>query len=72
MSLGSTQPSDSQSNAQMLLTVSEACDRLRISRWMLYRLIQRRQLETIKIGSRRLVPVAGITALVEQLVAESD
>ena len=48
----------------VLLTVTEACARLRISRWLLYRLIQRNELRTITIGSRRLVPVGEIEAFI--------
>lgn len=51
----------------LLLTVHEACAVLRVSRWTLYRLIQNRELDTIKIGSRRCVPVASIHALIERL-----
>lgn len=47
-----------------LLTVAEACRQLRVSRWMLYRLIQTRQLQTVKLGSRRLVPVDALNALI--------
>jgi excisionase family DNA binding protein len=43
-----------------LLTVPEAAQRLRISKWMLYNLIRSRQLRTVKIGSRRLVRVSAI------------
>ncbi len=52
---------------QELLTVPEACASLRISRWTFYRLIQRRQLETVKIGSARRVPVAAIRKFVDEL-----
>ena len=44
-----------------LLTVPEAAERLRISKWMLYNLIRSRRLRTVKIGSRRLVRVSAIT-----------
>jgi excisionase family DNA binding protein len=50
-----------------LLTVAEACARLRISRWMLQQLINRRQLRTIKIGSRRLIPEQAISELIDRL-----
>lgn len=53
-----------------LLTVPEACDALRISKWSLYRLIHRRQLATIKIGTRRLVPESSVRELVGALVDE--
>lgn len=50
-----------------LLTVPEACASLRISRWTFYRLLQRRELETVKIGSARRVPVAAIRNFVDEL-----
>jgi excisionase family DNA binding protein len=45
-----------------LLTVQEAADRLRISRWSLYNLIRAKQLRTVKIGRRRLVTSAALGA----------
>jgi excisionase family DNA binding protein len=53
-----------------LLTVPEAAERLRISKWMLYNLIRSRKLRSIKIGDRRLVPVAAIRAFVAELEDE--
>ena len=44
-----------------LLTVGEAADQLRISRWSVYNLIRANQLRTIKIGRRRLVTPAALT-----------
>jgi len=55
-----------------LLTVGEACARLRISRWMLYQLIHTRQLTSIKLGRRRLIPEAAIAALIERMLREAD
>jgi excisionase family DNA binding protein len=51
----------------LMLTVPEACAALRISRWSLYQLIRRRQLETVKIGRRRCIPVAAVEAFVARL-----
>ena len=53
-----------------LLTVPEAAQRLRISKWMLYNLIRSRKLRTVKIGSRRLVRVSAITAYLASLEDE--
>ena len=50
-----------------MLTVEEACQYLRISKWTLYRLIQTGTLKTIKIGSRRLVRQASLQAFIDQL-----
>lgn len=49
-----------------LLTVKEACERLRISPWSFYQLVQRREIKTVKIGRRRLVTVAALEAFIEQ------
>lgn len=46
---------------------NEACVTLHISRWTLYKLIRERQLDTIKIGRRRLIPANEIPALIERL-----
>lgn len=56
--------------AQAMLTVAEACAQLRISKWTLYRLIQSGQLASVKIGSRRLIPMRAITKFIEQLEEE--
>ncbi len=56
--------------AHDLLTVVEASAQLRVSRWTLYQLIHSRQLETIKIGRRRLIPRSAVQALIERLRAE--
>jgi excisionase family DNA binding protein len=53
-----------------LLTVPEAAQRLRVSKWMVYNLIRSRQLRTVKIGSRRLVRVSAITAYLAALEDE--
>ncbi|MFL6162738.1 MAG: helix-turn-helix domain-containing protein [Jatrophihabitantaceae bacterium] len=66
------QQTPSQPATPALLTVPEACAQLRISRWMLYRLIHTRQLTTIKLGRRRLVPRTAVMTLVEGLAREAD
>lgn len=50
-----------------LLTVSEACARLRVSRWSFYRLMQQRDLTTVTIGRRRLVSHAELDRFVATL-----
>jgi excisionase family DNA binding protein len=54
-----------------LLTVPEAAARLRISKWMLYNLIRSRKLRTVKIGDRRLVPVAALRDFLAALEDEA-
>lgn len=53
------------STERILLTVDEAADTLRISRWTLNRLVQERQLASVTIGARRLIPLDDITKFVE-------
>ena len=54
----------------MVLTVTQACEALKVSRWSIYELIRTRQLVTIKIGRRRLIPATAVHVLVERLSAE--
>jgi excisionase family DNA binding protein len=51
-----------------VLTVDEAAERLRVSRWTIYNLIRSNQLHTVKIGRRRLVPVTAIAECLERLM----
>ncbi len=53
--------------ADHLLTVQEAADWLRVSRWSVYSLIHANQLRTIKIGRRRLVSREALDECVTQL-----
>jgi excisionase family DNA binding protein len=48
-----------------LLTITEACAELRVSRWSVYQLIRNGKLATITIGRRRLVPAAAIRTLID-------
>lgn len=50
-----------------LLTVPEVCAVLRVSKWTVQRLIQSRQLASVKIGRRRLVPITAVKNLLDQL-----
>jgi excisionase family DNA binding protein len=52
------------------LSVQEAARALGISRASLYRLVQQKRLATVKIGSRRLVPVTALDNLLEKAVAK--
>ena len=57
--------------AQVMLTVTEACAHLRISKWTLYRLMMSGKLTSVKIGSRRLIPARAITKFIQQLEEEA-
>ena len=68
----SVSPEDGMSMVQRvtgdyLLTIDEAAERLRVSRWSVYNLIRANQLRTVKIGRRRLVTPAALTECVKQL-----
>lgn len=54
----------------LLLTVPEASDALRISRWALYQLINKRRLKSVVIGRRRLIPQDDLHEFISQLRAE--
>jgi excisionase family DNA binding protein len=54
-----------------LLTLKEASTVLRVSRWKLFDLINKRRIDTIKIGRRRLVPADALTKLIAELREES-
>ncbi|WP_125772980.1 helix-turn-helix domain-containing protein [Antribacter gilvus] len=47
--------------------VEEAAEALRISRATIYELIRSGNLRTVKLGGRRLVPVAAVSEYVEAL-----
>lgn len=53
--------------ADRLLTVQEAADRLRISRWLVYNLIRANQLRTVRIGRRRLLTPAALAEYIAML-----
>ena len=53
--------------SELVLTVDEAAQRLRVSRWTLYNLIRSNQLRTVKIGRRRLIPVDALAEYLAQL-----
>jgi DNA binding domain, excisionase family len=57
-------------NPDGLLTVTEACAELRVSRWTLYQLIRSGQLPSIKLRSRRVIPRQAIRELIQRLTAE--
>jgi excisionase family DNA binding protein len=50
-----------------LLTMQEAAEWLRVSKWSLYSLIHANQLHTIKIGRRRLVSREALNECVRHL-----
>jgi excisionase family DNA binding protein len=57
-------------SAPLLLSIPEAAETLRISRWALYQLINKRRLKTVRIRSRRLVAPVDLAVLIEELRRE--
>jgi excisionase family DNA binding protein len=59
--------------AQRLLTVAETAERLRVSRWTIYRLVESGKLPAIKLGSGRMSPIrVSETELAEWLLGEDE
>jgi excisionase family DNA binding protein len=54
------------------LSVSEATQVLGISKWTLYRLLQRNEIKSMKIGARRLIPSTEIDAYVLRNTDETN
>lgn len=50
---------------KLAFSVAEACAALGLGKTNFYRLVAVGEIETIKIGGRRLVPVASIEALLD-------
>ena len=59
------------STDKLLLSVPEAAGRLSIGRAALYDLIRTNRLRTVKIGRRRLVPVAALAEAIALLEEET-
>src|ERR1700685_3238003 len=55
----------------LLLTVREVAERLGCGRTFVYELISAGDLETVKLGRLRRVPVAALDALIERLRASA-
>lgn len=51
---------EQQSTSRWLLDMPEACRELHISRQTLTRLIARKDIDSLRIGRRRLIPVSAI------------
>jgi len=59
-------------NRADMLTVKEVCEKLRVSRWMVHRLVRSGQLASVKIGSRRLIPRHSLEAYEKRLEEEEE
>ncbi|MGO4299334.1 helix-turn-helix domain-containing protein [Leifsonia sp. RAF41] len=61
-----TPPSTPTTN-DLVYTVAEIADRLKISLWMVNKLIRERKLRSIQIGARRLVPAKDLEEYLREL-----
>lgn len=59
-------------DAPRLLTVEEAAKALRMSTWAVYQLINRRELQSIKLAKRRLIPIAALQKLIDNAKAKEN
>ncbi|MGV9680676.1 helix-turn-helix domain-containing protein [Nocardia sp. NPDC003482] len=50
-----------------LFTITEAAERLRLSKWSIYDLIHKNQLLSVKIGRRRFIPSAELNGYLNSL-----
>ncbi len=55
-----------------LLTLNEAAQVLRISRWTMYQLINKNRLKTVRINERRLITTQDLRQFIEGLREERE
>lgn len=53
----------------LVYTIDEAANRLKVSKWTVYRLIEENELSSITIRTRRVVRASDITDFIERQVA---
>jgi excisionase family DNA binding protein len=63
-------PNNIQVPERRALSVMETARAVGLSRATIYRLIEQKRLATLKIGSRRLIPVGEIDALLAKAIAK--
>jgi excisionase family DNA binding protein len=56
---------------KLLLTVDEAAELLSVTRWKVFELIRRQELQSAKIGGLRRVPVKAVQEYVDGLSTDS-
>jgi excisionase family DNA binding protein len=72
ISLASGKQEDNMSGEPLLCPVEEAAQLLGVGRSQAFELISRGELESVKIGRRRLVPRDAIDAYIRRLRAEQS
>lgn len=59
-----------EEKARLAYTVPDACEQLSVGRSMFYELVSAKELRTIKVGTRTLVPASELVAFVERKLQE--
>ena len=59
-------------DSQLLLSVEEAADQLRLGRTRTYELVKTRKIQSVKVGRRRLVVRSCLLDFVQALLVEQD
>jgi excisionase family DNA binding protein len=59
-------------NSQLLLSVEEAADVLRLGRTRTYELVMTRRIQSVKVGRRRLVVGSSLVDFVQALLQEQE
>ena len=57
-------------DTQLLLSVEEAADQLRLGRTRTYELVKTRKIQSVKVGRRRLVVRSSLLDFVQTLLVE--
>lgn len=68
MPIQNNEITDVESDA-LVYTIEEAAERLKVSKWTVYRLIEEGEIGSIQIRTRRLVRASDIAAFIERQVA---
>jgi excisionase family DNA binding protein len=61
-----------QMDNQLLLSVEEAADVLRLARTRIYELVMTRKIQSVKVGRRRLVVRTSLLDFVQTLLLEQE
>ena len=59
-------------DTQLLLSVEEAAELLRLGRTRTYELVMTRKIQSVKVGRRRLVVRSSLVDFVQTLLVEQD
>jgi excisionase family DNA binding protein len=59
-------------DTQLLLSVEEAADQLRLGRTQTYELVMTRKIQSVKVGRRRLVVRSSLLDFVQALLLEQS